>query len=105
MKQIHAYQIDLTRIEGSGDFPCPRCGTTLSPDDETEETYTILGSRVNDDGLEEIAIQCNRCSSHIHLTGFAMLQKIKATENETEERTKKRAIMLCCPRIVMGRTR
>ncbi len=105
MKQIHAYRIDLTRIEGNGDFPCPRCGTKLSPDDETEETYTILGSRANDYGLEEIAIQCNRCSSHIHLTGFSMLQKIKEAGDRTEGTHTKRAIMLCCPRVIMGRTR
>ncbi len=105
MKQIHAYQIDLTRIEGNGDFPCPRCGTKLSPDDETEKTYTILGSRANDNGLEEIIIQCNICSSHIHLTGFSMLRKIKAAEGEAGNRHKQKVFMLCCPRVVQGRTR
>jgi hypothetical protein len=33
MKQLHAYEIDLTKLEGNGDFACPRRGTKISPDD------------------------------------------------------------------------
>jgi hypothetical protein len=47
MRQVHAYTIDLTKIGGSGDFPCPRCGTTISPDDCTEEVYQILEPKVS----------------------------------------------------------
>jgi hypothetical protein len=77
MRQIHAYKIDLTKIEGNGDFACPRCGTKISPDDQTETVYSILGSKVNSNGLEEVIICCRKCSSHIHLTGFSLLQKIQ----------------------------
>ena len=73
MKQIHAFKIDLTKIEGNGDLTCPRCGTKISPDDETEATYSILGSKVNSNCLDEVLICCNKCSSHIHLTGFSLL--------------------------------
>ncbi len=76
MKQIHAYKMDLTRIEGKGDFPCPKCGANISPEDEKEDTYSILGSKANDDGLEEIIIRCNKCSCQIHITGFALLQNL-----------------------------
>ena len=88
MRQIHAYKIDLTKIEGNGDFACPRCGTKISPDDETEAVYSILGSKVNSNGLEEVVIRCNRCSSHIHLTGFSLLQEMETGE-ELNEREKK----------------
>jgi len=77
MMQMHAYKIDLTKIDGNGDFACPRCGTKISPDDETEEVYSILGSKVNRNGLEEVIICCRKCSSHIHLTGFSLLHKIQ----------------------------
>ena len=77
MKHIYAYRIDLTKIKGNGDFTCPRCATIISPDDETEATYSILGSKVNNTGLEEVVIRCNKCSSHIHLTGFSLLKGIK----------------------------
>jgi hypothetical protein len=77
MRQIHAYKIDLTKIEGNGDFACPRCGTKISPDDQTETVYSILGSKVNSNGLEEVIICCRKCSSHIYLTGFSLLQKIQ----------------------------
>jgi len=77
VKQEHAYKLDLTRIDGNGDFPCPKCGNTISPDDNTEETYTILEPKVNSHGLQVLVIRCNRCSSHIHLTGFSLLQEIQ----------------------------
>jgi DNA-directed RNA polymerase subunit RPC12/RpoP len=76
MKQTHAYRVDLTKIDGGGEFACPRCGAVMSPDDDTEETYSILGSKADGDGLEEMVIQCNKCSSHIHLTGFSLLQEL-----------------------------
>ena len=84
MKHIHAYKIDLTKIEGNGDFACPRCGNKISPDDQTEAVYSILGSKVNSNGLEEVVIRCNKCSSHIHLTGFSLLQERETGEEPSE---------------------
>ena len=77
--QIHAFKIDLTKIDGNGDFACPGCGIRISPEDENESVYSILGSNVNNYGLEEIILLCKRCSSHIHLTGFSLLQEIETT--------------------------
>jgi len=70
MKQSQVYRIDLTKIEGDGDFPCPRCGVIISPDDETEDVYAILETKLKDEALQELVIQCNRCRSKIHLSGF-----------------------------------
>ena len=75
MKQTKVLRIDLTKIEGDGDFPCPRCGIMISPDDSTEEKYSVLESKVNRKGLEEVVIVCNSCGSPIHLTGFSLLQE------------------------------
>lgn len=77
MQRIWFYTIDLTRISGSGEFRCPKCGTEMSPEDETEEVYTILEAVTKGDCLERIILQCNRCGSQIHLIGFDFL-------NETE---------------------
>ena len=76
MEQKQAYKVDLTKIEGTGDFPCPRCGNVISPDETTEETYCILEPKVNSHGLEEVVISCNTCKSHINLTGFSLLEKL-----------------------------
>jgi len=84
MKQTHAYNVDLTRIDGDGEFSCPRCGVAMSPDDESEESYSILGSTANANGLEEMEIRCNKCSSHLHLTGFLLLREVP---DLTEEKT------------------
>ena len=72
MKQLLVYELDLTRIQGNGDFPCPKCGITVSPDDETEEVYCILETKVRNKILEELMIQCNKCASKIRLTGFSI---------------------------------
>jgi len=72
MKQSNPqiYIIDLAKIEGKGDFPCPNCGVVISPDDETETVYSILDTKARGASLEELTIQCNKCGSKIRLTGF-----------------------------------
>lgn len=67
-------ELDLTKIDGNGDFPCPNCGIIISPEDETEDVYTILEEKVRNDALEEMLIQCNKCRSQIRLTGFSILE-------------------------------
>ncbi len=70
------YRVDLTKIDGNGDISCPECGIAISPEDSTEEKYSIVEPKVNNDGLEEVEILCNSCGSHILLTGFSFLQEI-----------------------------
>ena len=76
MEQTHAYKLDLTKIKGKGDFSCPRCASIISPDETSEKTYCILEPKVNSRGLEELVISCNTCKSHIHLTGFSLLDEL-----------------------------
>ncbi|MBS7637170.1 hypothetical protein KEJ37_07590 [Candidatus Bathyarchaeota archaeon] len=64
------YTIDLTKIDGDGAFPCPKCGVIISPDDETEEVYQIVETKVKGDDLAEIILRCNKCGSTIRLVGF-----------------------------------
>ena len=70
MKQPRVYEVDLTKIQGDGDFPCPNCGVIISPEDETEDVYRILETKVRDQALEELVIQCNKCGSRIRAVGF-----------------------------------
>jgi hypothetical protein len=74
MKQTH--RVDLTKIDGNGEISCPECGVVISPEDPTEEKYSILEPKVSSNGLEEVEILCNSCGSHIQLTGFSILQEI-----------------------------
>jgi len=64
------FTVDITRIEGKGDFPCPNCGINISPEDETENIYTIVETKVKGESLEELVILCNKCGSKIRLVGF-----------------------------------
>lgn len=68
------YTIDLTKIDGDGAFPCPKCGAMISPDDQTEETYQIVETVVKNDELSELVLACNKCRTKIRLTGFMTLQ-------------------------------
>jgi ribosomal protein S27AE len=64
------YTVDLTKIDGDGAFTCPRCGSVISPEDETEENYLIVETKVKDDELAELVLMCNKCGSTIKLVGF-----------------------------------
>jgi predicted RNA-binding Zn-ribbon protein involved in translation (DUF1610 family) len=64
------YTIDLTQIDGDGSFPCPKCGTVISPEDETEEIYKIVDTKIINDELVELVIMCGACGSNMKLTGF-----------------------------------
>lgn len=70
MKKEIAYTIDLTKIDGDGAFPCPKCGTMISPDDETDDTYHIVETKVKKDELAELILTCNKCGTTMRLTGF-----------------------------------
>jgi ribosomal protein S27AE len=69
-KRSEAYTVDLTKIDGDGSFPCPKCGTVISPEDESEEIYKIIDTKVNNDELVELIVMCGNCGSNIKLTGF-----------------------------------
>jgi predicted RNA-binding Zn-ribbon protein involved in translation (DUF1610 family) len=70
-KRSMAYTVDLTKIEGDGAFPCPKCGSIISPDDESEEYYQIVDTRVKNDELTELIVMCKKCGTTIKLVGFA----------------------------------
>ena len=68
------FVVDLTKIEGEGNFQCPQCGVIISPEDETETTYKIKDVKMKtNDQLEELKIKCIKCESVIHITGFIPL--------------------------------
>jgi len=69
-KKIQKFTIDITKIDGDGAFPCPKCGTTISPDDEEEENYRVVDAKVKNDDLEKLKIMCKGCGIEITMTGF-----------------------------------
>ena len=68
-----SFNLDLKTIEGEGAFSCPNCNTLISPDDFSEEVYTVLSIQEANDILESLIIQCNTCKSIITLNGFELL--------------------------------
>ncbi len=75
-KQINAYKLDLATTNRVGGFLCPQCKTKISPDDHSEIAYALVDINVNSHGLEEIVLNCKRCNSLIHLTGFSKIEKL-----------------------------
>jgi predicted RNA-binding Zn-ribbon protein involved in translation (DUF1610 family) len=70
------YSVDLTNVDGGGEFRCPKCGIEISPNDKTEDVYTILETVMKKGCLEKVILQCNSCGSQIHLIGFNLLSKV-----------------------------
>ncbi len=64
------HTINLAVLEGDGSFLCPNCGLSISPDDETEDNYQIMDTKVVNDELAELVIACGKCGCIIKLTGF-----------------------------------
>lgn len=62
-------EIDLRKIEGEGDFPCPECGNVLSPEDELNKSYQILKVEVWKEQLKALILKC-KCGTEIRLVGF-----------------------------------
>jgi len=53
-------------LGGRGDFPCPCCGATISPDDKSGIIYEIVTVETKEDGsTEEIVVTCRKCGSII----------------------------------------
>ena len=86
-KQLTAYKVGLSMMNKKGDFPCPQCGAKISPDDCSDQAYSILDININSIGLEEVVIRCNKCTSQIHLTGFSPVELLLET---TQKRSCKR---------------
>jgi DNA-directed RNA polymerase subunit RPC12/RpoP len=77
MQIVESFTVDLAKINGKGDFKCPKCGIKISPDDRTEDVYTILEIIMNGENLDKIALKCSNCESHILLTGFHASNSIR----------------------------
>lgn len=75
MKQQQIFQVDLTKIDGVGDFPCPSCGQIISPDDESGATYEIVDVKMKNDQLDKLVIVCNKCNNLMHIKGFETLEQ------------------------------
>jgi ssDNA-binding Zn-finger/Zn-ribbon topoisomerase 1 len=92
------FEVDLSKLQGEGDFPCPKCGIVISPDDESEETYTVLDTKGDEDLLEEILIHCKKCGSTIRLKGFEELaeaefeSKVEISEPQASSQPRFRTI-------------
>jgi predicted RNA-binding Zn-ribbon protein involved in translation (DUF1610 family) len=80
VKKSGLQTVDLTMIEGDGSFPCPKCGTMVSPEDETEEVYKIVDTKVVNDELVELVVSCGTCGTIIRVIGFQQAMEGLATE-------------------------
>jgi hypothetical protein len=81
-----SFTVDLTKIKGGGEFQCPSCDNLISPDDESEETYTIIETVMGDeDYLERMVIQCSTCNNIINLEGFEALSEEEDVGIEVSE--------------------
>lgn len=85
IKQILSYKVDLAETDREGAFHCPLCRNSISPDEDSEKGYSILETKVNATGLEEVVISCNRCGSQINLTSFPPNDWLSKTKKKREK--------------------
>jgi len=81
MHKTKPYTIDLTKVNADGTFNCPKCRIEISPDDTSENVYTIIEPVVKEDCLEKILLRCNNCQSRIRLIGFNVLSETTNRQN------------------------
>lgn len=68
-KASEAYKVDMSSIKEDESFQCPKCGMTISPDDESGDSYQIIDTKVDgNDDLAELTIVCGKCRSTIKVT-------------------------------------
>jgi predicted RNA-binding Zn-ribbon protein involved in translation (DUF1610 family) len=65
-KKTSVFKISLASDDGS--FQCPKCGLSISPDDESEENYQILDTKIVNDELAELVVCCGKCGSTIKVS-------------------------------------
>jgi len=70
MSKEKEYEVDLRNIEGEGDFPCPVCGDSLSPEDESGKVYEIVDATVIGNELKAIYVVCKGCKAKTKIIGF-----------------------------------
>jgi hypothetical protein len=76
LQSVKCHTLDLTKLDGSSDVQCPECGSIISPDDETEETCTILETVMKKGKLDRMILKCNKCQTAICLAGFQLLGEL-----------------------------
>jgi uncharacterized C2H2 Zn-finger protein len=70
---MQEFVVDLRKLETkNGEFPCPKCGVIIDPDDTTEEVYGDLEAIMDESGLnlEAILLRCKKCGCKIKIVGF-----------------------------------
>jgi hypothetical protein len=77
--QLTVYRMELDEINKNGSLPCPSCGAHISPEDHSDKVYTLLYANMNNVGLDEIVIRCNRCQSQIYIGGFSKAEQLLTT--------------------------
>ena len=72
--KINENHYRVLNVREDESFECPKCKskgqrTMISPDDETEEVYKILGTKVKHDDLVGVTVACNKCGAEIEILG------------------------------------
>jgi hypothetical protein len=97
-KEEEFREIDLLKVEGDGSFPCPKCGSLISPKDDTGEKYQIHEIEERNGELSALVLLCNNCGTKIRLVGFkphyraSSGDKIRRTYVSTGNKAQKKSI-------------
>jgi len=68
------YTVSFSSLANDGSFICTKCGTKISPEDETNENYEIIDTEIYNGEIAELIITCGKCGSILKLTGFQQIE-------------------------------
>ena len=68
------YTVNFSSLANDGSFKCTKCGLEISPEDETNENYEIIDTKIYNGEIAELLITCGKCGSTLKLTGFQQIE-------------------------------
>jgi len=68
------YTVNFSSLANDGSFICTKCGTKISPEDETNENYEIIDTEIYNGEIAELVITCGKCGSTLKLAGFQQIE-------------------------------
>ena len=70
MNEYQTINLFSKEVSDEASFQCPKCKNLISPDDNSEENYKILGAKFSEDKdtvVRELMLQCIKCGTKIKL--------------------------------------
>jgi DNA-directed RNA polymerase subunit RPC12/RpoP len=77
------FEVEVKDLDQNGAFPCPKCESEISPDDDSEENYVIINTKTKGDQLISLTFECKKCRTRTLLKGFPEFEQMLARQTRS----------------------